>query len=112
MSNHSERPYGLLALIGKISNIAVPMLIAFGVWQVKEMRELENDVTRLKEWKTAIPDRMRVETDKLRLEIQASVASTFGTTLLDIQKGQARLEVAIDELKRRLSVSQDHALNP
>lgn len=111
MSHQTERPYGLLNLIGRISNLAIPFIIVFEVWQTQEIQSLRDTNTRLLEWKQAIPDRMRTETEKLRLEITSSVASTFGVTLTEIQKGQIRLEVAIEEIKRRLSVEKEHALN-
>lgn len=114
MSHNSERPYGLqasLALIGRLSNLAIPFIIAFEVWQTSELNKLRDNDTRILEWKEAIPQRMRTETEKLRLEITSSVASTFGVTLTEIQKGQVRLEVAIEEIKRRLSAEREHALN-
>jgi len=109
--SHSERPYGLLGFLGRLSNLAIPLLVAFEVWQTKQITDIRDTNTRLVEWKSAIPERMRVETEKLRLEIISTVASTIGVTLTEIQKGQVRLEVAIEEVKRRMSEEREHAFN-
>ncbi len=98
-------PSGLWYFIGRATNYAVPFLIAFEVWQSKEIAALRETDVKIQEWRNGIGDRMKIETEKLRLEILSSVAATVGVNLVEIQKSQIRLEISMEELKRRLDAA-------
>lgn len=106
MPEKSEsEPGGLWYFLGRATNYAVPLLVAFEVWQSKQIDGLREANTKTQEWRSTIPDRMKIETEKLRLEILATISGTVGVTLVDIQKSQIRMELSLDELKRRFEAA-------
>ena len=112
MSAQGERPYGLLSAVGRFSTFVMPFLIAFEVWQTKELMAVSKAEERTAAWRDGVGDRMRTESEKLRLEIMATVQGTIGVALVEIQKSQIRTELAIEELKRRIGKPEnEHANN-
>lgn len=101
----SERQYGLLATVSKLTPYLLTLIIGFEVWQTKEINRINSNQLAIIQWKSEIPSHMRTEVEKLRLEIMQAVQGSVGAQLVQIQMSQIRMEMAIEELKRKFSDS-------
>lgn len=98
-----ERQYGLVATVSKLTPYLLTLLIGFEAWQTNEINRINSNQLSVLQWKTDIPNHMKTEAEKLRLEIMQAVQGSVGAQLVQIQMSQIRMEMAIEELKRKFS---------
>ncbi len=90
------KTYEALNIAMRIMTFSIPFLIAFEVWQEKEIRRISDEQVQVSQWRSDIPSHMKLEAERLRLEILATVTGTVGAQLSAIQQSIVRVETRLD----------------
>ena len=102
----ASRPYGLIAVVDLFNRILPTILLMLIGWAGHELKVQGEGFRSIKDWKEGIPSHMRVEADKLKLEVMRDVASTLGSSLSRLSESQARIEERIKNIDDRIGAMQ------
>lgn len=92
----SIKAFETLNIVMRFLTFSVPFILAFEVWQEKEIRRISDEQVQVSQWRSDIPSHMKLETERLRLEILATVTGTVGAQLSAIQQSIVRVETRLD----------------
>lgn len=92
----SIKAYEALNIAMRFLTFSIPFILAFEVWQEKEIRRISDEQRTFMQWKSDVPQHMKLETERLRLEILATVTGTVGAQLAAIQQSIVRVETRLD----------------
>ena len=104
-----QRPYGIWPIIDMILKLALPIICSVVGYLFSIVDSLRGDIRVISErqqkviqWKDEIPQRMQVETEKLKLQILAEVAGTLGAALSTVREGQVEIKMELRHLSTKL----------